>query len=180
MAQVGLTFNIESPAIDETIRLGEDPISYVERMSQEKLGAISEKCTVSEDSVVVCADTIVVLDDVILGKPSADVESIEMLTALSGRTHHVFTSVAVGNLNGLSKTCCVKTVVEFRALHAEEIAAYCATSEGNDKAGSYAIQGIGAMFVKAIQGSYSNVVGLPLMEVVSILREFGINPLSQR
>jgi septum formation protein len=177
LTQVGLQFQIESPAIDETIQPQENPISYVERMSTTKLAAILEKHGANEQIVVLCADTIVVHNNVILGKPASDTESVEMLQALSGGSHRVLTSVSVGDMTGQTKSSCIETVVEFRTLTDAEIGAYCLLGEGRDKAGSYAIQGLGAIFVSAIHGSYSNVVGLPLMESVSILNEFGINTL---
>ena len=180
LTQVGLHFQVESPAIDETIQAQENPISYVERMSATKLAAILGKHGANDQIVALCADTIVVLDDVILGKPASDAESVEMLQALSGSTHRVLTSVSVGDMAGQTKSSCIETVVEFRTLTGAEISAYCLLGEGQDKAGSYAIQGVGAIFVSAIHGSYSNVVGLPLMEAVSILNEFGISTLSDK
>ena len=180
MTQVGLDFQVKSPAIDETIQPQEDPTSYVERMSATKLTVTLKAHELKDQIVALCADTIVVLDNVILGKPASDIESVEMLKMLSGRTHRVLTSVSVGDMRGLTKSCCIETVVEFRTLTDEEVRAYSATGEGMDKAGSYAIQGVGAIFVKAIHGSYSNVVGLPLMESVSILNHFGISMLSPK
>ena len=180
LTQVGLHFQIESPAIDETIQLQENPISYVKRMSATKLAITLKAHELKDQIVALCADTIVVLDDVILGKPGSDIESVEMLQTLSGKTHRVLTSVSVGDMSGLTKSSCIETVVEFRTLTDEDVRAYCLTGEGMDKSGSYAIQGVGAIFVKAIHGSYSNVVGLPLMESVSILDHFGISTLSRK
>jgi len=180
LTQVGLDFQVKSPAIDETIQPQEDPTSYVERMSATKLTVTLKAHELKDQIVALCADTIVVLDNVILGKPASDIESVEMLKMLSGRTHRVLTSVSVGDMRGLTKSSCIETVVEFRTLTDEEVRAYSATGEGMDKAGSYAIQGVGAIFVKAIHGSYSNVVGLPLMESMSILNHFGISMLSPK
>jgi septum formation protein len=115
------------------------------------------------------ADTSVLCDDEILGKPRDEEHAARMFGALSGRTHAVVTRFAVAREARVLASS-VRTEVEFRAVSADEIAAYIATGEGVDKAGGYAIQGVGAMFVRRIVGSYTNVVGLPLCEVVEAIR----------
>jgi septum formation protein len=123
---------------------------------------------------VLGADTIVVVDRAIVGKPSDDADAIRMLLLMQGRTHEVITAVALGRAgDGLSRTLAVRSRVTFRAFDRAFAGRYVATGEGRDKAGSYAAQGLGAGLLRAIEGSYSNVVGLPACETLELLIEQG-------
>jgi|TARA_R100000908_G_C3720669_1_gene123550 septum formation protein len=155
--------------IDETPWEGETPAAYVERLAVAKAQAAMGKTTLP----VLGSDTAVVVDGAILGKPVDQQHAANMLSQLSGRTHHVLTAVAVSGPRGIL-SCCVTTEVTMRALTAEEIACYWQTGEPADKAGGYAIQGLAAIFIERIQGSHSAVVGLPLFETTRLLRQQGV------
>lgn len=157
------------PDVDETVREGESPSSLVSRLSLEKARAVLAR---RPDSVIVAADTVVVAEGQVLGKPRDEADAARMLRALSGRTHEVWTGVSI--LGGADEPAIVVcTRVVFRELDDEEIARYAAGGEPMDKAGAYAIQGGAAGFVARIEGSYTNVVGLPLAETVEALRQLG-------
>lgn len=130
------------------------------------------------DSLVIGADTVVVIDESILGKPSDMADAARMLRALSGRTHEVYTGVAV-LLGGVERASAECTQVTFRKLSNEIISRYIASGEPMDKAGAYAIQGKGAVLIEAISGCYPNVVGLPLYRLSALLSEYGIEPLCE-
>lgn len=164
-----------SPDVDETLMSAELPVPYVTRMSDIKYAAVAK--TLGIPSVVVTADTIVVLDDDILGKPTNSQAGEEMLRRLSGNQHRVLTSVTLGPLDGDIEQFVVETIVRFRRLKSSECKAYWRTGEPQDKAGGYGIQGVGAMFIESIEGSYTNVVGLPLTETAQKLQAFGISIL---
>ena len=170
LTQIGVHFSVTPADIDETPFRGEEPAAYVERMAREKAHAIA---ITSGDEAVLGADTTVVCQGEILVKPADAVEAIAMLTSLSGRSHQVMTAVALAQ-GGSIRSQVVTTQVSFRALSAQEIQDYVATGEPMDKAGAYGIQGLGAILVADIQGSYSNVVGLPLTETAAMLREAGV------
>lgn len=170
LKQIGVNFDVYSPNIDETPLADESPIGYVERMALTKARAVLE---VYPAQVVLGADTIGVLEGDILVKPINTLDAERMLNALSGKTHEVTTAVAILSQEQ-EKWLHVTTKVSFRHLAAEEIRQYVATGEPMDKAGSYAIQGLGAVFVEKIVGSYANVVGLPLTETASLLKEFSV------
>lgn len=171
LASAGITFSVVPGDIDETPHPGEEPVPHVVRLAEEKA---REASTRAAGRVFIGADTIVVLDGEILGKPCDEAEAAVMLKKLSGRMHHVITGFAVVDLaNGTTEKRTVSTEVYFRRLSAAEIAAYVATGCPLDKAGAYAIQGGAASMVEKINGSYTNVVGLPLCEVVGVLRELG-------
>ena len=161
------SFTIQKPETDETPLAGEDPQHLAERLAEEKVRAI--EC--APGTTVIAADTIVVLDHHILGKPSDDEEAFQMLSALSGKTHEVMTAVCVRK-DGRFIAFTVTTEVTFRPLTAAEIRTYIATGCPRDKAGAYAIQGGAAHMVQAIRGSYTNVVGLPLCELHEALLSF--------
>ena len=161
--------------VDERLRPGEGPLPYLERIVSDKLAAATPH--VVGVGAVLVADTSVILDDVALGKPADDEEARAMLTALAGREHEVWTRFAIATGADPTRPVHAETVrtrVFFRALDASEIHAYAATGEGLDKAGAYAIQGIGSFAVARIEGSYSNVVGLPACEVILALRRAGL------
>lgn len=177
LRQIGVSFETVLAPVDETPLWGESASSYVERLAVAKAQAAFTVLN-DEASCILAADTCVVLDGNILGKPSGEQESFQMLSALSGRTHQVLTAVAVlGQGRCISQV--VSTEVCFGPLSAEQITAYWHTGEPQDKAGSYAIQGLGAIFVERIEGSYSAVVGLPLSEVAQLLKGFGVSCWAQ-
>ena len=174
LRQLGLSFSVVVPSVDEMPRRNEDSLKYVERMAKEKNAEIRKRL----DSVdlVLSADTVVVYQSRILGKPKSKTEGLSMLRLLSERTHKVITGVAL-TTKTQKKFCFVETKVKFRRLSDHEIHAYWMTKEPKDKAGSYGIQGLGALFVSRIEGSYSNVVGLPLMETGELLKQLGVDCL---
>ncbi len=173
LAQIGVPFVTLIASIDETALPGEPAERYVERLAREKalagLAALSDPA----DAVVLGADTAVVLDGRILGKPADRAECLATLVALSGREHQVLTAVALASAQRIESRVVVSRV-RFRPLRAGEAEAYWATGEPCDKAGSYGIQGLAAVFVSQLEGSYSAVVGLPLCETAQLLGEFGI------
>ncbi len=177
LSQLGLSFRTLGPDIDETVRRGEAPLAYVERMAWEKFESLQSGDELEASDVLLTADTVVVSEDEILGKPLDEAEATEILRKLSGNSHSVYTAVTVGSKEAHNRQFTVETKVHFRRLNNKEIAAYWQTGEPQDKAGSYGIQGIGAIFVDRIEGSYSNVVGLPLTETAQALSAFGITIL---
>lgn len=179
LQQIGVGFTQLKIDINEDVLPGEDPSDYVLRMAEEKAAEGFKHLSVSDQnqSVVLSADTTVVCDGQILAKPESLDHSKAILARLSGRQHTVMTAIA---LHSLDKSCkkVVTTVVTFRKIDDAEIEAYWQTGEPQDKAGSYGIQGLAAIFVDNINGSYSNVVGLPLCETAESIKEFNI-PLWQ-
>lgn len=171
LTQIGVPFSVQVPAIDETPLAGEAPPAYVQRMAEEK--ALAVLAQQKGDVCVLAADTSVIVDELILGKPADAADAKAMLRRLSGREHQVLSAIAVADQNRLNSHV-VSCKVAFRTLTDAEIEAYWLTGEPRDKAGSYAIQGLGAVFVQAIHGSYSAVVGLPLAETAALLGEFAI------
>ena len=171
LEQLGVGYDCRPADIDETPLAGEKPADYVRRMAREKARSIA---TGGESgSVVLAADTTVVLDDDVMGKPRDHFHGLAMLARLSGRSHSVLTAVCL--LGPRGEDCeLVETRVEFQQLSREVCEAYLATDEPWDKAGGYAIQGLGGVFVRAIHGSYSNVVGLPLAETWQLLAVHGV------
>lgn len=175
LSSLGWNFRVVDPAIAEKNGTGETPQTTCRRLALEKARAVSQKFP---GETVVGADTIVVLEGKVLGKPRDDQESLEMIQALSGRWHEVMTGIAVC----LGERCLDDvevTRVSFRPLSVREIEAYIATREGTDKAGAYAIQGKGSLLVSRIDGCYFNVVGLPLFRLSFLLGHFGFS-LSQQ
>jgi septum formation protein len=174
LQQIGLEFDVVSADIDESILPGESPQEHVIRLSSSKAAAIAAREDIS-GRWVIGSDTIVLLDDQILGKPSDEEDAKRMLRTLSGREHQVLSGYAlIDRKLGRQHSEAVATRVRFRDLTDTEIERYIATGEPADKAGSYAIQGLGVCFVASIEGSYSNVVGLPLCRLTLTLKEFGI------
>ena len=150
------------------------PDRLVEALSRQK--ADQAAALGSGDELIIAADTVVALDGQVLGKPRDPDQARQMLAALSGRTHTVYTGMTVCR-GGRVLTQHEATCVTFRPLSGEEIAAYVATGEPMDKAGAYGIQGRGGIIVQAIQGDYFNVVGLPICRLAGMLRQFGVDPL---
>jgi septum formation protein len=166
--------------VDETVRAGEGPAAYLERVVAAKLLAGVDACAGERaSSLVLVADTSVLVDDAILGKPTSAEHAEALISRLAGRAHEVCTRFALGSRRGDGSAACLhaetaRTVVHVRPLTASQVRAYVATGEGTDKAGAYAVQGIGAGIVSRIEGSYTNVVGLPACELVVALESLGI------
>ncbi|XXF75842.1 Maf family protein [Myxococcaceae bacterium GXIMD 01537] len=169
LGQLGLRFTVSAADLDETPRPGEAPDAYVLRLAREKAAAVARRFP---DTWVLAADTTVVLGLELLGKPRDEAEARAMLSSLSGRTHEVHTGVALAGR--AEEATVVRTRVTFRTLSAGEIAWYAGTGEPLDKAGAYAIQGRGGSFVHAIEGSPTNVIGLPLGETLALLARAGV------
>jgi len=173
LTQIGVPFYAVSADIDETPLNDESPSAYVERLARGKADAGRCAITAEGGFCVLGADTAVVLDGKILGKPVDEVDACAMLMMLSGREHEVLTAIAV--LDGeRCESQVVRSLVRFRQISAQQAAAYWASGEPRDKAGGYGIQGLGAVFVAGLDGSYSAVVGLPLCETFELLGRFGI------
>ena len=168
MRAAGIEFDVIHADVDETVHRGERPDGYVRRVAEAKARAVAGR---ERERLVLAADTTVVIDDAMLGKPLDDDDAKRMLCLLSGRTHEVLTAVAVCR-TGMSEPLVdvERTEVEFAPLTEFEIDWYVATGEPRDKAGAYAIQGYASRFVTRIDGSYSNVVGLPIALVYEMLK----------
>ncbi len=170
----GLPFTVRAADIDETMDKSLPVQQEVTRVSRMKAQAIAAGA--SPDDIVIAADTIVVIDGRELGKPHSEAEALDMLRLLSGRTHEVVTVLSVCRGTHIESEAVV-TKVTFRPLCEEELRAYIKTGEPMDKAGSYGIQGYGAMFVSRIEGDYFSVMGLPLCPLCRMLRAFGVRIL---
>ncbi|OGP49748.1 MAG: septum formation protein Maf [Deltaproteobacteria bacterium RBG_13_43_22] len=170
LKELGLRLKIVPADVQEIPRWHEDPISFAKRMAEEKAEIVS---SFYPDQWVLGADTVVVLGKKILGKPKDSQEAKRFLRLLSGKTHRVITGFCLQH-RATNRSFCrsVSTRVSFKSLSTEEIAWYVRTYEPLDKAGAYAIQGKGAFCVKKIQGSYTNVVGLPVTEVLEVLEKY--------
>lgn len=174
LARLGLHPEIRPAAVDETPLTGEPPLELVVRLADAKALAVQRPVA---DEVVLAADTMVVLDDEALGKPRDDADAARMLRRLSGRTHEVLTALAVHRGPQQHRTT-VTTRVRFRVLTHTEVAWYLATGEPRGKAGAYALQGAGAALVDHLDGSDTNVIGLPLAATVQLLRHAGLDVLA--
>ncbi|WP_339502407.1 Maf family protein [Pseudomonas silesiensis] len=173
LTQIGVPFSAISADIDETPLNLESPSAYVERLARGKAEAGRRLVVSDADFCVLGADTAVVLDGKILGKPVDEADACAMLMMLAGQDHEVLTAITV--LDGeRCESRVVRSLVRFRSISREEAAAYWASGEPRDKAGGYGIQGLGAVFVAQLNGSYSAVVGLPLCETSELLGHFGI------
>lgn len=174
LASAGFTFDVVATDVDESVRPGEPPVDYVRRLALEKSArALAMRTSADDDGIIVAADTAVVVDDEILGKPTDDGDGARMLRLLSGRTHLVLTGVSVRTtavqLDGVDETR-----VFVQPLTRADVEWYVASGEGRDKAGGYAIQGLASRFIPRIEGSYSNVVGLPVALVARLLRKIEV------
>jgi septum formation protein len=180
LQSVGISFAVVPSRAAEEVLPGETPEEHVIRLSKDKAREVADRPEVP-GRWFIGSDTIVLRDDAILGKPEDAEDAALMLRSLSGRSHRVLSGYAVfDRRSGSTVAGVVSTVVRFKELTAEEIAGYIATGEPLDKAGAYAIQGIGAFMVLGIEGSYTNVVGLPLCEVVEVLERLGAVRLFER
>lgn len=176
LSRLGLTFTVRAADIDETMNPARRPFDEVARLSADKAAAIAADAP--RDSVIVAADTVVVLEDWVLGKPPTEKAAAEMLRALSGRPHQVMSGMTVRR-GEFVQTDTVVTDVHFRPLSEQEIAAYVASGEPMDKAGAYGIQGLASIFVDRLDGDYYNVMGLPLCRLCAMLRAAGVEVLGQ-
>lgn len=171
LAAMGIRFTAAGVDIDETRYAGEPVTDMVVRLAVAKVGAA--RATVDRSLPVLGADTAVALDDHVLGKPESEAEAVEMLASLSGRAHKVLTGVALDYAGEIMSVTSV-TEVRFREIHYDEASSYWQSGEPRDKAGGYAVQGIGGIFVETISGSYSGVVGLPVFETAELLSKAGL------
>ena len=173
LASLGIDFQIVPSQAEETLLPDESPRQHVMRLSREKALEVAHRKEVP-GRWFLGSDTVVLRDETVLGKPADAAEASVMLRSLSGRSHQVLSGYAIYDRNsGEMESEAVTTRVHFKELTDQEIAGYIATGEPFGKAGSYAIQGIGAFMIPAIEGSYSNVVGLPLCEVIATLERLG-------
>lgn len=176
LSALGLPFQVLAADIDEDRRPDEAPLAYLERIAAEKLAAVRARLGAVAHAAILVADTTVVIDGDVLGKPTDVEDAARLFARIAGRVHSVYTRYAIGlsGTAGVSVARTIETEVHIRAADAAEIRAYAATGEGLDKAGAYAAQGIGSFFIERVVGSYSNVVGLPACEVLADLRELGL------
>lgn len=175
LLSIGLDFEVVPSRIEERRGKAEDPQTYVLRLSREKAEEVASR---RPEAWVIGADTTVYIDDTILEKPSDPPDAARMLRMISGREHTVFTGITLLGPSASSRESrVVSTQVTMIGLTDEEIAWYVATGEPMDKAGAYAVQGVGAMFISSIRGNYTNVVGLPLSVLFDMMRQAGIDPL---
>lgn len=175
LSSIGLTFEVRPSNVPEVHAQGEAPEEYVARLSRDKAHALA---AIHPESWVIAADTTVVLEDALLEKPVDAADAERMLGLIAGRTHTVYTGVTLENVSkDWRETRVAESEVRMLPLTPEDIRWYVTTGEPLDKAGAYAVQGVGAMFIESIHGSYSNVVGLPLATLFQMLRRAGLNPL---
>ena len=174
LAAAGLSVEVDPVDADESVYAGEAPAAYVERVAIAKAAIGARR---HPDAAVLGGDTTVVVDGHIFGKPEDDGDARQMLERLSGRPHDVLTGVALA-WRGAMRARVEKTTVWFRPLSAHDIAWYVASGEPRDRAGAYAIQGLASRFIPRIDGSYGNVVGLPVTAVLALLEDAGISALA--
>lgn len=177
LRQIGVDFSQLIPAIDEQQQPNEVPEMYVLRLALHKARAGLAMLAEGDARPVLGADTVVVLEHQILGKPRDEADACAMLARLAGHSHRVMTAVAMVDASGEEHSRLSVSQVRFRAIGEDEICRYWHSGEPADKAGGYAIQGLGALFVEHLEGSYSGVMGLPLFETAELLALFGIQPL---
>jgi septum formation protein len=173
LTSIGLTFDVIPSDVPEVRAAGETPQEYVARLSRDKAQAIASR---HPDAWIIAADTTVLLGDELLEKPADADDAKRMLAAIAGQTHIVYSGVTLQNASRAWRdTHVAESQVQMLPLDAREIAWYVSTGEPMDKAGAYAVQGIGAMFIESINGSYTNVVGLPLALLFQMLKRAGID-----
>jgi MAF protein len=177
LALTGWKYSVAASDVDESVCPGESPREYVRRLAEEKARAASQKA--HGERFVIGSDTTVVLDGDILGKPTDADEALHMLRRLRGRTHQVFTGIAVIRLeDGLTRTDVCVTDVPMRAYNEDEMTAYVASGDPMDKAGAYAIQHAWFKPVASMAGCYASVMGLPLCHLARLMRSFGLQALA--
>lgn len=174
LERMGLEFSVRLAEHDETMDPAAEPCDEVARVSSRKAAAVAPLC--GPEDVIIAADTIVVCDGLVMGKPHSRSEAAAMLRRLSGRAHQVMTGLTV-RCGQRAETRTVVTDLRFRDLSESEILAYVATGEPMDKAGAYGIQGLASIFVAGLDGDYYNVMGLPVCTLTLLLREFGVQVL---
>jgi septum formation protein len=178
MALAGIEFGVVPADINEDALPGEEPAEHVMRLSREKADTVAGT---TNGRFFIGADTVVVLEGMIMGKPADDAEAFRMLSALSGRNHEVITGFSVfDKISGIRLSRCVRTEVTFKELSEGEIRAYIATGCPMDKAGAYAMQGGAVHFIRSICGSYTNVIGLPMTELYETLCQLGALDVDRR
>lgn len=178
LASIGVDFDVVPSHVPEEHQHGEAPEEYVARLSRDKAAAIAAQ---HPSRWIIAADTTVLLGDQLLEKPADERDAVRMLSLIAGRTHTVYTGVTLQNAErDYHETRVAESEVRMLPLPPQDIEWYVRTGEPMDKAGSYAVQGIGAMFIDSIHGSYTNVVGLPLAMLFQMLRKAGIDPLRTR
>ncbi|MEO8383564.1 MAG: Maf family protein [Acidobacteriota bacterium] len=176
LGSIGLDFDVLPSHVPEVRQERESPEAYVARLSRDKAAALASE---HPGRWVIAADTTVLLGEELLEKPQDAADAARMLATIAGHTHIVYTGVTLENTErGWRETRVAESEVRMLPLSAQEIEWYVATGEPLDKAGAYAVQGIGAMFIESIHGSYSNVVGLPLATLYSMLKKAGVDPLA--
>ncbi|MBE0470333.1 MAG: septum formation inhibitor Maf [Methyloprofundus sp.] len=173
--QLGLAHTIHIADVDETPLANEKPADYVLRVAHQKSLAVQQQCV--QDSVILAADTAVVLGDTLMGKPDNLAHAQSMLSRLSGTTHQVYSAVSLRGRT-IQQALSVSNVT-FRTLSEQEIIDYWHTGEPADKAGAYAVQGLASIFIQSIQGSFSGIMGLPLFETAQILSNEGIKVFNE-
>lgn len=170
LQQIAVDFAVINPDIDETVQRDEAPLDYVKRIAVEKAEAGKALLLDADPKPVLAADTSVVLNNVIFGKPVNDADARRMLKQLSGQAHQVLTAVALA-VDGQTRCQVSTNEVRFCELSEADIDWYLQTGEGRDKAGSYAVQGLAALFIESIKGSYSGIMGLPIRETGQLLMQ---------
>ncbi|MBJ6610201.1 MAG: septum formation inhibitor Maf [Candidatus Thiothrix moscowensis] len=175
LEQIGIHFLVQTADVDETPLAGESAVALVERLAANKAETVRNRRKVAgeTDLPVLGSDTLGILDGELLVKPGGYADAQQMLRKMSGRQHEILTAVALATHEGI-RVAVSRSVVRFRSVSDEEILAYWRTGEPHDKAGAYAIQGRGAIFVEKLEGSYSGVMGLPLFETAQLLTAAGI------
>lgn len=176
LRQLGVRFEVVNAVVDESLQHNESPYQYVLRVAQTKAEAALALLGDKADRPLLAADTAVTLDGHILGKPRDRADGLAMLAQLSGRTHQVLSALVVWTPDGVQQALSTSTV-SFRTITPDEAAVYWETGEPADKAGAYAIQARGAVFVERLEGSYSGVMGLPLYETAQLLKQAGFRVL---
>lgn len=176
LRQLGVAFTVQPSGVDETLQPGEDGVAFASRAARDKAEAVA---AANPEAWVLGADTVVLVDGEILGKPCDEGDARRMLRMLSGRRHRVVTAVVlVAPRGGSREEVAIESGVEFRTLDEPEIDAYVATAEPYDKAGAYAFQGAARVFIRGVDGSHTNVIGLPLDEVRDLLARHRLLPAS--
>jgi septum formation protein len=168
LLQMGVDFSVINPDVDESVFDNELPLDYVSRIAKLKAQTGRGLLLAADKKPVLAADTAVVVDNTILGKPENDEQAISMLKMLSGKTHQVMTAIALAKENSILSLVSVNDV-RFTEMKEKDILWYVNTKEGVDKAGGYAVQGLAALFIEHIEGSYSGIMGLPIRETGQLL-----------